>query len=44
MIAGRSYFQKNTSLRQHIASKALTTMAEAEFAVNKVMSANGKTP
>ena len=43
-IAGKSYFQKNTSLRQHIASPALTTIADAELAVKSVMSANGSTP
>ena len=43
-IAGRSYFQKKTSFRQHIASHALTMIAEAEFAVRRVMSAKGRTP
>ena len=42
-IAGKSYFHLKTSLRQHIASIALVTMAVAMFAVRRVISANGKT-
>ena len=42
-IDGKSYFQKKTSLRQHIASPALMRIADAELAVRRVMSANGNT-
>ena len=43
-IAGRSYFQLKVSFRKHIANTALIMIAEAEFAVSIVMSANGNTP
>ena len=42
-IAGRSYFHEKTSLRQHMASIALVTIAVAMFAVRRVISANGRT-
>ena len=43
IIAGMSYFNLKSSLRQHMASIALVTMAVAMFAVRRVISANGKT-
>ena len=43
-IAGRSYFQLKVSFKKHIANTALMMIAEAEFAVSIVISANGSTP
>ena len=43
-MAVRSYFQTNVSLRHVIDRIVLTMKAVAEFAVNRVRSANGNTP